>query len=61
MNCHDSRKSYRVLFFVRNRLQNEVTNKQDLIEHYEKQITLLEKQISARGEKIDLNECLYLI
>jgi hypothetical protein len=31
-------------------LQNELTNKKDLIIHYEKQIDLLEKQISARGK-----------
>lgn len=31
-------------------LQDEVINKKDLIEHYEKQISLLERQISSRGK-----------
>ncbi|CAF4265019.1 unnamed protein product, partial [Adineta steineri] len=30
-------------------LQNELTNKVQLINHYEKQISLLEKQINSRG------------
>jgi hypothetical protein len=33
-----------------NLLQHELTSKKDLIVHYEKQISLLEKQISARGK-----------
>ena len=33
------------------RLQAEITSKNDLIEHYEKQIGLLEKQISSGSGK----------
>jgi len=33
-----------------NLLQHELTSKKDLIVHYEKQISLLEKQISASGK-----------
>lgn len=39
---------------INNRLQNEISNKRDLIEHYEKQISLLEKQISSRGMNMNL-------